>query len=250
MPWLKRLYAMTAGIAANRPIAVANKASAMPGATTASDVFCAAAIPGEAAHDAPHRAEQPDERRDRTDRRQDVEPVRQGIDLARHRRPHRRGQPLAGAPAVDLPARGGAPPFRDACAEHLGDRQRGIAFDPVERVDILGLPEITLEPLDLAARAAEPEEEAEDDRPGPDAGEQQPGHHDLHHGIGVQEDGDRRQRGRIGVERQIHESYSPITRSNAAIHSLGWRIGRPDAPTSAAVTSASVNIVFPRMTRC
>ena len=36
---------MTAGIAANKPSAVANKASAMPGATTASDVFCACAIP-------------------------------------------------------------------------------------------------------------------------------------------------------------------------------------------------------------
>ena len=36
---------MTAGIAANRPSAVANKASAIPGATTASEVFCACAMP-------------------------------------------------------------------------------------------------------------------------------------------------------------------------------------------------------------
>ncbi len=36
----KRLYASTAGIAANRPIAVATSASAMPGATAAS-VACA-----------------------------------------------------------------------------------------------------------------------------------------------------------------------------------------------------------------
>ena len=35
---------MTAGMAANRPIAVAKSASAMPGATTASDVFFDAAI--------------------------------------------------------------------------------------------------------------------------------------------------------------------------------------------------------------
>ena len=33
------LYAKTAGIAATSPKAVANKASAMPGATTAKDVF-------------------------------------------------------------------------------------------------------------------------------------------------------------------------------------------------------------------
>src|SRR5450830_621730 len=36
MSWVKRLYATTAGIAANRPMAVAISASAMPGATTAS----------------------------------------------------------------------------------------------------------------------------------------------------------------------------------------------------------------------
>ena len=45
MPCEKRLYAITAGIAANSPIAVANSASAMPGATTASEVFCACAMP-------------------------------------------------------------------------------------------------------------------------------------------------------------------------------------------------------------
>ena len=33
------LYAITAGIAATRPSAVANNASAIPGATTASEVF-------------------------------------------------------------------------------------------------------------------------------------------------------------------------------------------------------------------
>ena len=36
------LYAITAGIAANKPIAVASKASAIPGATTANDVFLVA----------------------------------------------------------------------------------------------------------------------------------------------------------------------------------------------------------------
>ena len=35
---------MTAGIAATRPSAVANNASAMPGATTASDVFLLTAM--------------------------------------------------------------------------------------------------------------------------------------------------------------------------------------------------------------
>ena len=38
------LYAATAGMAARRPNAVANKASAIPGATTAKEVFLEAAI--------------------------------------------------------------------------------------------------------------------------------------------------------------------------------------------------------------
>ena len=38
------LYATTAGIATKRPNAVAKRASAIPGATTAKFVFCAIAI--------------------------------------------------------------------------------------------------------------------------------------------------------------------------------------------------------------
>ena len=42
--FVKILYAITAGIAANKPNAVANKASAIPGATTANEVFLDIAI--------------------------------------------------------------------------------------------------------------------------------------------------------------------------------------------------------------
>ena len=83
---------------------MANSASAMPGATTPSDVFCDAAIAAEGAHDPPHRAEQPDERRDRADRRQHVEAVAERIDLARDRHAHQRRQPRADPLAVDRPA--------------------------------------------------------------------------------------------------------------------------------------------------
>ena len=41
---VNKLYAITAGIAANNPSAVANKASAIPGATTARLVFFEIAI--------------------------------------------------------------------------------------------------------------------------------------------------------------------------------------------------------------
>ena len=76
---------MTAGMAANRPMAVANNASAMPGATTASEVLLARTM-AVAAHDAPDGAEQADEGRDRTDRCEDIETVAQAIDSVARRR--------------------------------------------------------------------------------------------------------------------------------------------------------------------
>ena len=72
-------------MAANRPMAVANSASAMPGATTASEVFFDAAIELERGHDAPDRAEQADERAGRGDGRQHQQIGFEPLDLARDR---------------------------------------------------------------------------------------------------------------------------------------------------------------------
>ena len=96
---------MTAGIAANRPIAVANSASEMPGATTASEEFCCCADLEEAVHDAPDGAEQPDERRDRAGRGEEVEPLGERVGLGRDLAFHRQGDALARAFAVERPAR-------------------------------------------------------------------------------------------------------------------------------------------------
>ena len=59
-------------MAATRPIAVANSASAMPGATTASVVFFDCAML-EGVHDAPDRAEQADEGGGGADRREEAQ---------------------------------------------------------------------------------------------------------------------------------------------------------------------------------
>src|SRR4029453_300234 len=100
---------MVAGMAAIRPIAVANSASAMPGATTASEVFFEAAIdwkldmmpqtvpkrttngPAEPTgahtrledrHDAPYVTEQAADRPGRADGPQHQQPSFQPLDLA------------------------------------------------------------------------------------------------------------------------------------------------------------------------
>ena len=73
---------MTAAIAANRPMAVASKASAMPGATTACEVrglrFGDA---NKAIHNAPDRPEQPDKRRHACGRGQKRDPMFELVHL-------------------------------------------------------------------------------------------------------------------------------------------------------------------------
>ena len=102
-------------------------------------------------------------------------------------------------------ARGRAPPFGDARRQHARRRQLVVAVRLVEGVDVLGLPEFALEPRASRARVRPSRRQNdEDDRPGPDAGEQQPDHHHLHHPVGLEEQRDRRQRRGVGVEDGVH----------------------------------------------
>ena len=104
---------------------------------------------------------------------------------------HDHGEAGAGAVAVDLVAGRRAAPLGDAGAEHLGTRQRLLAALLDEAVDIVGLPEVALEGGIALADAADPQRMGDDDRPGPDAGEDEPGHHRLDDDVGPQEQGDR-----------------------------------------------------------
>jgi hypothetical protein len=103
---------------------------------------------------------------------------------------HRHRQPRARAVTVERPSGSRAPPLGDAGGEHPGRGQIAPSPRLVEAVDILGLPEVALEPVILPADAPHLRPVAGDDRPGPDRGEQQQHHHDLHGQIGVQEEPD------------------------------------------------------------
>ena len=93
---------MTAGMAANRPMAVANSASAMPGATTASEVLLAPAMAVKLRMMPQTVPNRPTKGRDRTDRCEDVETVAQAIELRRGG-VHSAGEAFAGSGAIDRP---------------------------------------------------------------------------------------------------------------------------------------------------
>ena len=106
---------ITAGMAATRPKAVASKASAMPGATTARLVVCVFRNADEAVHDAPDGAEKADERGRRADRAENAgaaidRPASAGLNP----RDQRRGA-LLDAVGVEI---GGAIDFGRAGIDH------------------------------------------------------------------------------------------------------------------------------------
>ena len=210
---------------------------------------------GKGAHDAPDGAEQADEGRDRADRRQDVEPVGQPVDLRRDGAGHGGGEPVARAVAIDHLLRGRAPPFGDARRHHLGRGMLHLATGFVETVDILRLPEIRLELAAFLAGAAQADRKADDDRPGPDAGQQQAQHHPLHDDVGLKEQGQRGNGGGVGhrgdvwqVEGHGWRSSPWQRRLKISVQALGCRCGRPCGVSHATQMLASVNCSSPRMT--
>src|SRR3546814_15736975 len=72
------------------------------------------------------------------------------IDFARDRAVHRDTQPLARAVAVDILALGRAAPFADPGRQHFRARQILVAILVEEFVDLVGTPEIALEPVGRA----------------------------------------------------------------------------------------------------
>ncbi len=96
-------------------------------------------------------------------------------------------EPGAGAVLVQMLAVGGAPPFGNSGGEDPGGGKIAPPARLVEAVDVPGFPEVALEPVVLAIDPAHLRPVAGDDRPGPDRGEQQQHHDDLHGQIGMQE---------------------------------------------------------------
>jgi hypothetical protein len=146
----------------------------------------------EAVHDAPDGAEQPDEGRHRAGRGEEVEPLGERIRLGRHLPLHRQGDAPAGCLAVRDPAArsGRVPQFLQAGRGHA---RRGRFVPPAveHRLGVLSLEELALERLAAARHLAHSEREADDDRPGPHARQDQPDHDRLDNDVGVEEQLDR-----------------------------------------------------------
>ena len=150
---------------------------------------------GEAAHDAPDRAEQPDKRGDRPGGGKEVQTLGQFVDFMRDGGVHNRTQALARALPVDPLAAGRMAPFRHRARQNLCDRQLVLGARLDEAVNVLGLPELAFEFLRLAADAAHAHDEGDDDRPGPDAGQDKADNHGFDYDIGLQKQPDRRKTG-------------------------------------------------------
>ena len=108
------------------------------------------------------------------------------IHFVRNRRVHCSCQPLPGAFAVDGALCGRTAPFLDSGGQYLGAGQVGLAMFIKKLIDILGLGKRPLEPVGFARDLRDVHAKADDDRPCPDAGQQQPDHHRLDDDIGFQ----------------------------------------------------------------
>ena len=124
-------------------MAVANSASEMPGATTASELILLLADLEEAVHDPPDRAEQADERRHRAHRREEVQPVGEPVRLGGEHAAHDRGDALADA------FRSLLDPFdrrhsSTPAAASARQRHLRLAALRLQGIEVLGLPELPL----------------------------------------------------------------------------------------------------------
>ena len=176
-------------MAAKRPIAVATSASAMPGATTASDAFVRVES-GEGVHHAPDRAEKPDVRGDGADRGEHREPGLKTVHLALVDRPHR---PLD---AVKEMRRVEALPLQLRVLAHAGREDLLLRtallaahLRPLEKGSKLRTaPEALFEVFGRALGAADLKPFLENQGPADHGERDQDGKHDLHDERGVKDE--------------------------------------------------------------
>jgi hypothetical protein len=191
----KRLYAMTAGIAANRPIAVATSASAMPGATGRERHLLQVRQADERMHD-PHTVpnrpmygdtEPTDARNDRCDSIASISRWK----LARIARRAPSSRPLAFGDAALAQLEELAHAGReDALHRRRVGALRRIA---VQLVQVAAGPELALELLVHRAHSLQAEQLAEDHGPARERADHQAGHHDLHDEARLHDEGQYRE---------------------------------------------------------
>src|SRR5690606_33067860 len=120
-------------------------------------------------HDPPHRAEQADVRRDRTDVGEEFQVALQAVEFARGRRAHRALRALELDPAVDAAALADAVELAEAALEYgLEPADLAVAFGGagIELGQLGAGPETFLEAVGLAIGAVEHALLAKDDHPG------------------------------------------------------------------------------------
>src|SRR5215470_1229695 len=147
----------------------------------------------EARHDAPHRAEQADERAGRADGGEHEEPPLQPFDLARYRDVHHLLDAHLQAGERARLALEAALPFAHAGDEQRRGRvRRARRQRAIEFLERLAGPERALERLHGAPRARVEDRLVDHDRPHPDRRRQQAEHDRLDDPMGLQEQGQQR----------------------------------------------------------
>src|SRR3990167_2371409 len=223
-------------MAANRPMAVANNASEMPGATTASDELSCVPIwkklfmiPQTVPNSPTKGATEP--------------VVARKLSLSASSSASSATR-LSIAPAIRWPAPGRAFPFLEPGLCHARCRN-GFAPAPAgQAVEILCLPEIVLELPLRAFQPSNPQRERYDDHPHPDAGQDQPGHDRLDHHVGLHEQLERIEPRRCGGkerERSNHAVLLSMKVLNAVRQASGMRRGRPSGAIKPTRNVASLN---------
>ena len=182
-------------MAANRPIAVATSASAMPGRDGRQRHLLQVRQADERMHDSPHGAEQAHVGRDRADRGEEREIRLDRVELALEARAHR--------PAGAVEQRAGVDDALLAQLEELAHARREDALHRrarglpgrvgVQVVEVSAGPELALELVVRGLDAAQAEQLAEDHRPARERREHEPGHDHLHDGARLQDERDDRE---------------------------------------------------------
>ena len=200
-------------------------------------------------HDPPDGAEQPDKRCHRAHRGEEIEPFGEPFGLQRDRTVHRRRQPLARAFLVKAFGADRAAPFGEARRSDFRRRHIALPAFGLERVDILGLPEIAFVGIAALRHRRMAQAERDDDRPDPDRGKDQPGHDQLDNNIRVDEQLERIKvlrrlgggRGRSGGKngKNGHAFPSTAIGAKAARQPSGIRRGRPSGATKPTRNVAS-----------
>ena len=168
-------------------------------------------------HDAPHRAEQADVRRDRADGREERQVRFDGVELTLEARTHGAPGAVEQGAGVGHSALAQLHEFAHSRREDAFHRRAVGALGGVciELVEVLADPELALEFFVRGTSALQAEELAEDHGPAGQRGDHQPRHHQLHHDACVQHERDDR-------EVLVHSLFL----SRERVIEIGTRCGR------------------------